>query len=245
MAPKNKKVENVDPTTTETIKAKRGRKSKKELMEALNMKSLVKENESNPQSQLMVNLNVVEIGSDTSDVLETQNEQSNLYEDMLNNENSNHVEEPTKHHSNVIITTTVTSTEEPKVAKKRGRKPKGGKIIQQVVNNEPQKEDRPNVILHLKKCSLKDLQTSIQSNDLMEPYNFLVGKGDLNYELIADENNSNNDKGSKSITTLDTCYECDDYDDESVGKDSTKEIWKKLKQLEHNLHINNVNNILV
>ena len=28
----------------------------------------------------------------------------------------------------------------------------------------------------------------------------------------------------------------------NINKDATKEIWKKLKQLEHNLHVNNVNN---
>ena len=37
----------------------------------------------------------------------------------------------------------------------------------------------------------------------------------------------------------------DDFDDDdnlTTNKDATKEVWKKLKQLEHNLHINNVNN---
>jgi hypothetical protein len=36
----------------------------------------------------------------------------------------------------------------------------------------------------------------------------------------------------------------DDYnsDEDEPTKDGNKEIWKKLKQLEHNLHINNVNN---
>jgi hypothetical protein len=93
---------------------------------------------------------------------------------------------------------------------------------------------------------MKDLQTSIQTNNFIESYNLLGGKGDLKYDLIGNENidstNIYNDKGVTSITVLDSCYECDDYDDESGCKDSTKEIWKKLKQLEHNLHINNVNN---
>jgi hypothetical protein len=54
--------------------------------------------------------------------------------------------------------------------KKRGRKPKGGKIIQQVVPSNQQKIDRPNVILHLK-CSMKDLQLA-NSSCLIESFNF-------------------------------------------------------------------------
>jgi hypothetical protein len=248
MGPKSKKTDNVEIPTTETIKAKRGRKSKKELMAALNMEYLVKEKEQKKTIQNTINLNVSEIETHvTEDLNNMPDSQNNLYEDVLNDENKILTQDDNEL-TNIIITTT-DKTEEPKVAKKRGRKPKGGKIIQQVVNNEPQKEEKPNVILHLK-CSMKDLQTTTQSNNFIESYNFLGGKGDLNYELIGNENvNVNttntyrdNDKNSTSITMLDTCYDCDDYDDESVCKDSTKEIWKKLKQLEHNLHINNVNN---
>jgi hypothetical protein len=242
MAPKTKKMDTVENPTTGTIKAKRGRKSKKELMAALNMVSLVKEKD----TENTINLNVSEIETQvTEDPNNAVNTQSNLYEDVLNDEKINSVEE-TPEVSNIIITTTPTN-EEPKVAKKRGRKPKGGKIIQHVVNNEPQKEEKPNIILHLK-CSMKDLQTNSKDNNFMESYNFLGGKNDLNYELLGNENVStinsyqDNDKGTTSITRFDTCYDCDDYDDDSVCKDSTKEIWKKLKQLEHNLHINNVNN---
>jgi hypothetical protein len=49
---------------------------------------------------------------------------------------------------------------EEKVAKKRGRKPKGGKIITQHVNENNNTNDMPNIILHLK-CSL----SSITNND--------------------------------------------------------------------------------
>ena len=243
MGPKSKKVDNVDNTvitTTETIKAKRGRKSKKELMAALNMESLVKDNKKPIQNT--INLNVSEIETKVSEELNNVNDsKNNVYEDVLNDDINTSVQD-TNELSNVIITTSTTS-EEPKIAKKRGRKPKGGKIIQQVVNNEPQKEEKPNVILHLK-CSMKDLQSTSQNNNIVESYNFLSGKNDLNYELIGNENintvNVFNDKTTTAISTLDTDY--DDYDDDSICKDSTKEIYKKLKQLEHNLHINNVNN---
>lgn len=94
---------------------------------------------------------------------------------------------------------------------------------------------------------MKDLQTATQNTNMVESYNFLNGKNELNYELINNENinNSNmlNDNTSTSLSKLETCIDYDEYDDEtSSSKDSTKEIWKKLKQLEYNLHINNVNN---
>ena len=49
--------------------------------------------------------------------------------------------------------------------KKRGRKPKGGKIIQQILPLANIKESKPNVILHLK-CSLKDLQNNVFENNI-------------------------------------------------------------------------------
>jgi hypothetical protein len=51
----------------------------------------------------------------------------------------------------------------------------------------------------------------------------------------------------KTVNGANNCFNDYNYDDEeeddgNTNKDATKEIWKKLKQLEHNLHINNVNN---
>jgi hypothetical protein len=136
------------------------------------------------------------------------------------------------------------------VMKKRGRKPKGGKIIQQVIPTESQTNDKPNVILHLK-CSMKDLQNSANSNNI-ESYTFDT-KNELCYDVIGSENinsvntyynDKNNTTSMKNIKT-NNCF--NDYDDDddvdcNINKDATKEIWKKLKQLEHNLHVNNVNN---
>ena len=186
--------------------------------------------------QLHINLSVTEINSkqdnDNTDDLLDNNIYTNVLDNCISFEN--------KTANNTIIISS--PTEEPKIAKKRGRKPKGGKIVQQLVSELPQKEEKPNVILHLK-CSMKDLQTNIQTNNFIESYNFSGGKNDLNYVLINNENSSNVN-GTTAITTIvdndnDYDYDCDD---EPVCKDSTKEIWKKLKQLEHNLHTNNVNN---
>ena len=234
MGIKSKELETVELSVNDKIKAKRGRKSKKELLTALNVESLVKKidtkkiNQPQPENQIQnqntINLNISEIVSNNDE------DSNNIYDSVLiKNELTN----------NELELTNNTKIEEINVLKKRGRKPKGGKIIQQFPLNIPQKEDKPNVILHLK-CSMKDLQLNMPNNTFMESYNFSGGKNDLNYELIKNENinsiNIINDKNS----TLDS--DCDDYDEEFVGKDFNKEIHKKLKQLEHNLHINNVNN---
>jgi len=227
MEPNNNIVEQLSIKANEPIKAKRGRKSKKDLMATLNMESLVKEKDTkkNIQTQNKIILNVSEIVSKQIEKINTDCD-SNVYTIILNDNDDD-----------ANLNNNIVSSEEPKIPKKRGRKPKGGKIIQQLVTNETQKEEKENIILHLK-CSMKDLQTHPQSNTFMDSYNFLGGKNELHYDLVANEN-INNDT---LITNTENCYECEDYEDESVCKDSNKEVWKKLKQLEHNLHINNVNN---
>jgi len=134
------------------------------------------------------------------------------------------------------------------IAKKRGRKPKGGKIIQQIVPLNNNKDTKPNVILHLK-CSLKDLQNNNLHNSVVESYNFQKNRNNLSYEVIdiLDENNSNKiydeimvNKNMDTISMNNANYN-ENNEEENENKDiETKNIWKKLKQLEHNLHINNI-----
>jgi hypothetical protein len=247
MGPKSTNKVDTPNVVDTTIKAKRGRKSKKELMAALNMDVFLKDKET-------INLNV-------SEIQDTSTKEINLffndtYDKVLQNDyklnNMSSVEAETN--ENIIITSkslnegegevegeNLTDNQKPAI-KKRGRKPKGGKIIQQLTSLTQEKEDKPNVILHLK-CSMKDLHTTNQSNSLIDNYNFIGGKNDLSYDIIGGEsiNNVNtyyNDKNTTTISNLNNDYE----DDDNYCKDSSKEIWKKLKQLEHNLHINNVNN---
>jgi hypothetical protein len=246
MAPKTKNNENNTLDATKLpVKAKRGRKSKKELMAALNISDfLAKEKDNKKINQNSINLNVLEIENNLTKIINNETQQNNLYENILNNDNINDTDNfslQTDELTNII--TLSNTNEDPKIGKKRGRKPKGGKIIQQLSTNIEQNDKKINVILHLK-CSMKDLQTHSQNDNFVESYTFSTSKNDLNYELISNENiNKINDK-TTSLSTLDVSYECEDYDDddESVCKDSIKEINKKLKQLEHNLHINNVNN---
>ena len=218
-------VKNVNEVTTpEKIKAKRGRKSKKDLMTSLNV-GLIKE-----KMQNTINLTVSEIQNDKTD-----NQINDIVYniDLVENNSSNIINNENPDNGTLIL-------EEPKIAKKRGRKPKGGKIVQQSATNITQKEEKSNVILHLK-CSMKDLQTTTQNNTSVETCVFLGNKNNLNYDVIVNENIDTTNMYNK-ITTIAPLETCDDYEDETVCKDSTKEVWKKLKQLEHNLHINNINN---
>ena len=231
MAPKNKKTKDIistnviTPTTTNVIptKAKRGRKSKKELMASLNITYFLsneKDNKSNQdQTQVQIQSQIPNIiNLDVSEIENNLDDENNISQ-LINTE----------------LTNIITLSEEPKIAKKRGRKPKGGKIIQHITTNIEQKDEKSNVILHLK-CSMKDLQTQPQNNSFLDCYNFSNCKNDLSFELIGNEN-------VNDVTINNVCEDFEeDDDDESVCKDPNKEISKKLKQLEHNLHINNVNN---
>jgi hypothetical protein len=112
-----------------------------------------------------------------------------------------------------------------KPIKKRGRKPKGGKIVQQVTTSQNVGTEKINVILHLK-CFLKDLNGS--NIDNIESYNF-QNNTDLSYDILSNNNNYMNN------TINDDIESDDDYKENKLGD---KELWKKIKQLYHNLHIN-------
>ena len=124
--------------------------------------------------------------------------------------------------------------------KKRGRKPKGGKIVQQLISNENNKENKINIILHLK-CSLKDLQN--KNDSPVEYYNFI---NDFHYEFLKNESlntglfeqTKNNNEMNENIEKN---KNSNDYLDK-VDKNSKRELWNKIKQLQHNLHINNTSN---
>ena len=110
----------------------------------------------------------------------------------------------------------------PKVHKKRGRKPKGGKIIaKKKISNAPKKPEKPNIILHLK-CSTNDLESS--SSNTICAFAPNHDSSQLQWKHI------NNAAKNKTVTSKDD-------DDEPVPN---KPIWDKLKQLSKNLHFNDV-----
>ena len=201
---------------------KRGRKSKKEID--------MKDNSLN--NLVLDNINVV--------IEETHgNEINNIIpnEIITFEENENDISE-----NNIFFSKDGNQNEDNKpLAKKRGRKPKGGKIIQQSVSINNNKETKPNVILHLK-CSIKDLQINSLSSNEIQAYNF---NNQFSYDIINGETiifNQNYQSENKTSMQQKVNEDDVDYDiDNKLNKENDiRELWRKLKVLEHNLHINNI-----
>jgi hypothetical protein len=122
---------------------------------------------------------------------------------------------------------------EKKINKKRGRKPKGGKIIKNIIKNNTKQEIKPNIILHLK-CSLKDLnnETEILNKGYtpevhnVESFNI---ENNNKYELYS-YNNNDNKKAQKTQKILKKKNEVA----------STKLVYNKLRDLQKDLHKNNI-----
>jgi len=138
--------------------------------------------------------------------------------------------------SNEIVTTNTSLVEEVKTApKKRGRKPKGGKIIQQNITIETKNNNEPNIILHLK-CSLKDINNTQYNTYQYNPnieniqsFNF-DNKTDF---LLNNDNNYNENNEELNYNYLEENMENDDSDDVKI-------IWKKLNHLKVKLHRNDI-----
>jgi hypothetical protein len=125
-----------DKNNTEqpVVAKKRGRKSKKELeiaaaqkaeLEQNNIQVSIEESPTSGSTEENVNIDFLNLG----DVNSIKDDDKNIIDD--NNDKDIDSDKP--------------------VAKKRGRKPKGGKIIQQVVPINNNKETKPNVILEKSK----------------------------------------------------------------------------------------------
>ena len=183
------------------IVKKRGRKSKKELEQNLvqNQDNIVVTIEENTFFNESTNNNL------NDNTIHFNNEKDK--NDVIDENSTPNVEE--------------NAEEQKPFAKKRGRKPKGGKIIQQIVPLNNNKEDKPNVILHLK-CSLKDLQTNTLLSSNLESFNFnSIVK--LPYEIINNDENviqnnfttNENVNSKKFYDNIDS--DCGyDYDDDRV-----------------------------
>ena len=217
---------------TPLVVKKRGRKSKKDI-------EILSQQTSTPNN---INVVIEEMQKDNIHDIPDTHDTTNIeklisYED--NEENENIVSENITFFSQDNL---VQNDESKPLAKKRGRKPKGGKIIQQAVSINNNKEVKPNVILHLK-CSLKDLQNSSLTNNEIHGYNF-NNPNQLSYDVINVESSifNQNFQNDNSSSIQSKNNEDDmDYDDDNSNKDNNiRELWKKLKALEHNLHVNNI-----
>jgi hypothetical protein len=149
------------------------------------------------------------------------------------------------------------------IAKKRGRKPKGGKITQQSSVCNIIKTPKPNIILHLK-CFMKDLQESnVLSDNQVVSFNFSTNKNDLSFDTINstnevissnyanneiadaalnmnEEEEDENEEENDTMEPVTLCSVVSSKNASSFKKNEQKDLWKKLKQLAHNLHVNNI-----
>lgn len=132
------------------------------------------------------------------------------------------------------------SIEEP-VAKKRGRKPKGGKIITKESDTDTTTHSVSNVILHLK-CSSSDLQVNDSSNFTYNPSappeieTYTENTPFSLYENGPDDNDTRyayTNVNVKNNTFV--CGKCNDVIDNNC-ESSSKDINAKLKSLKINLY---------
>jgi hypothetical protein len=231
------KTDLLNKTTENVVLKKRGRKPKKDVEQ--NSNNIVMAIEEKPDKEVsVVSCDIVDSNLNTDINADINTDINADINADINTDinNSNILEEEEEINENTLLT----SVQKP-FAKKRGRKPKGGKIIQQIVSLNNNKETKPNVILHLK-CFFKDLHTNTFLNQNIECFN---PNNNLTYEIINSNNNNNNKaKTCEFVNNEDNnnnCDDCCDYKNNKQNKENDiKELWKKLKQLEHNLHINNI-----
>jgi len=240
--------------TGKPVLKKRGRKSKKDI-------ELTQQLQNTQEDNIIVSIIEENIQSDFIDdnLLHIDNTNNDIDDKNNDIDDKNDLQNNIELESIDFLSKNKTITDDSKqVGKKRGRKPKGGKIIQQITPVNDSKESKPNVILHLK-CSIKDLQTNILGSNI-ENYNFNNNVNNLTFDVITNENNTSNQYTSNQYTsnqyTSNQKYPINDntivtpniedeyeYDDnKSNNENDIRDVWKKLKVLEHNLHLNNISN---
>jgi len=168
---------------------------------------------------------------------------------------------------NTLDNSEVQTEPQPKVVKKRGRKPKGGKIIVNDLLSKEQYIPEQNIILHLK-CNSNDLNKEklLSSNNYdpnipnIESYQFETNK--LNYHFFYDNNtntkkidNSENNNNIEShllltnnVLTDNKTNNINKHNEEIQRNKSNsncncinnKIISNKIKELSINLHTNNI-----
>ena len=121
---------------------------------------------------------------------------------------------------------------EIKKPKKRGRKPRGGKIFPKINSSNSVINEKNNIILHLK-CSLSDIDNKNYDENI-EHFQFNETKiADLNYELI----------NKKQNITYSSNYDTDNDNNlhnDKITSDNSKSIHEKIETLSYNLQTNNV-----
>ena len=137
---------------------------------------------------------------------------------------------------------------ENKLVKKRGRKPKGGKIIKNIQNiNDELINQKENVILHLK-CSssfdnsnfLNELTYNPNIEDIkaydkneVEPLKNDYFNIEVSYTKQNNENKYNNNHSN---------FKYENIENIENNENQMKDIWNKIRELQHNFSINNIKN---
>ena len=145
--------------------------------------------------------------------------------------------------------------------KKRGRKPKGGKVIQQLVHEAVSMHDTPNIILHLK-CSVSDIPDSnsgLSSDISVKPgdvvsFSALEPKGaDLNDSYASSSSSSSSSSNgnfiigsnlkpkytpdaliaTNSYNHLNDDADCDDSEDDDANASNDSNLKDIWKKLNH------------
>ena len=137
-----------------------------------------------------------------------------------------------------------TSCVSPNIPKKRGRKPKGGKIIEGGISETKKEIYKPNIILHLK-CSTSDLKCNGHRESDFSQVNINSYSSDIptyhminNQTAVIPNENSLFDEISTTVIPDLNGITNDGINTTSIAPN--KEVWKKLKSLEHLLHMNSV-----
>ena len=159
--------------------------------------------------------------------------------DISNNTNTNNNNDinnniNTKNNIDIDISNNV-------VKKKRGRKPKGGKIIE-FKNIEINTLSNPNIILHLS-CSLNDIKSNITYTpniNVINNYDIYENKNNkLNYDYI--ENKEDNKNFENNINDINDINGINDIND----KNNINEINNNVKKNMINNNIEEINNISI
>ena len=154
-----------------------------------------------------------------------------------------------------------------KEPKKRGRKPKGGKIITPVEkDNSSTSIQKPNIILHLK-CNSKNLNNNNNNSisntnynpniESIQSYDYYNNNQFFNLDNNKNINNSINDNNKNAITSFissssrktenkpNILIKEDDSDDNNNFKTTiinNKQLWKKISLLNQSFHHNEICN---
>lgn len=115
-----------------------------------------------------------------------------------------------------------------KVTKKRGRRPKGGKVVKNEKKNMDPNMNKKNIILHLK-CKLSDLKNNMYDNNVNNEYN----PNDI-HSVEPFESENVYEHIHRTSDVVDDKKEISKYDKQK------KEIYSKLSELEKDLNTNNI-----